>query len=416
MAPPVSPVQTVIKDTASDSLTFDWPHFPDVEYYLIQMNTGETFQSIDTVSSPPYVATQLLPDVTYIFRVIPVNRMGVGIPAIVAGKTLKLNFPPSHPLRVFPTQDSQLPDSAVLLKWRAEEPDSTDQLRYSLFLDTVSPPITCVFREKPDSTFSFLNPVPGARYFWRVEATDGRHFVKGAVWNFSTTKPSKTLFLSRSIKNARITIPTGKFRREDGRFVEISSFLINKFEVSQYEFRRVMGYNPSFRQGNPLPVENVNWQEAVQYCREIGGRLPTEAEWEYAARAGTNSAYSWGSRNAGDYAWYYANSSKKTHPVGIKKPNDWGLHDMNGNVFEWVADWYGKYQKIGLKDPQGSQTGNARVTRGGSWFSDRSNLKSSIRFKNRPAFSSYKLGFRCAFPIPETKEVKSKTSPSIDIP
>lgn len=158
-------------------------------------------------------------------------------------------------------------------------------------------------------------------------------------------------------------------------------FYLGKYEVMQGQWQAVMGNNPSYFKGDPnLPVEQVSWDDVQEFIRKLnakeGGtkyRLPTESEWEYVARAGTTTAYSFGDnpRQLGEYAWYYENSGSKTHPVGQKKPNPWGLYDMHGNVWEWVQDRYqdrySAYTSAVVTDPQGPSSGSGRVARGGSW-------------------------------------------------
>jgi formylglycine-generating enzyme required for sulfatase activity len=191
-------------------------------------------------------------------------------------------------------------------------------------------------------------------------------------------------------------LPRGSFLREDGREVVVGPFRMGVYEVTQAEFERVMGRNPSYRLQDSLPVERVTWEEAAAFCSEIGGRLPTEAEWEYAARAGSSGRYYWGSDDAGEYAWYRDNSDNRSRKVGGLKPNDWGLHDMAGNVFEWVQDWYGEYSSASLDHPRGPGSGVAKVIRGASWYSEGESLDLGSRYNNRPGFRNFKVGFRCA--------------------
>jgi formylglycine-generating enzyme required for sulfatase activity len=187
-------------------------------------------------------------------------------------------------------------------------------------------------------------------------------------------------------------------------------FHLGKYEVTQAQWDAVMEENPSRFKGRNNPVEDVSWDEAQEFIRRLnrkeghgGYRLPTEAEWEYAARAGSTSAYGFGNDagQLGRYAWYDGNSGKKTHPVGQKEANAWGLHDMHGNVEEWVADWYGDYSSAPATDPEGPASGSDRVFRGGSWCDAARNCRAAYRLDLTPIFRCVSLGFRLALSIEE---------------
>jgi formylglycine-generating enzyme required for sulfatase activity len=216
-----------------------------------------------------------------------------------------------------------------------------------------------------------------------------------------------------------VLIPAGTFTMgsEDGdsderpaRQVTISRpFYLGKYEVTQGQWQAVMGNNPSLFQGDAkLPVEQVWWSDVQDFIGKLnakeGGnryRLPTEAEWEYAARAGSTSAYSFGNETSllGEYAWYRDNSGGKTHPVGQLKPNAWGLYDMHGNVMEWVQDWYGRYSEQSVRDPQGPPSGSHRMRRGGAWNSVATVCRSANRY-SVPGFRDDFLGFRLVRIVP----------------
>ncbi len=177
--------------------------------------------------------------------------------------------------------------------------------------------------------------------------------------------------------------------------VKISSgYWLGQTDVTQAAWKRVMNTEPSHFRGDQLPVESVSWNEAAQYCETIGGRLPTEAEWEYAARAGSTSAR-YGELDA--IAWYNKNSGGTTHAVAAKQPNQFGLFDMLGNVWQWTADWYGEkyYIPQASTDPQGPSSGQDRVVRGGSWLYDSLYARASLRYTYVPTYRDYNLGFRC---------------------
>jgi formylglycine-generating enzyme required for sulfatase activity len=186
-------------------------------------------------------------------------------------------------------------------------------------------------------------------------------------------------------------------------------FWMSDHETTQAEYQAVMGNNPSWFKGTNLPVEGVSWNDAALYCQKLTEReraagaitaqqeyrLPTEAEWEYAARAGTTGARH-GELDA--IGWWYGtwSSGRQTHPVRQKAANAWGLHDMIGNVSEWCADWYGEYPTGNLTDPMGPNSGSYRVYRGGSWYFKADRQRSACRGRTTPDSHNYDLGFRPA--------------------
>ena len=184
--------------------------------------------------------------------------------------------------------------------------------------------------------------------------------------------------------------------------VTLSSYYIGRYEVTQAEWKAVMGSNPSNFKGDNLPVECVSWNDCQEFIRKLNTltgknfRLPTEAEWEFAARGGNNSSgykYS-GSGNIGSVAWYTENSNGKTHPVGQKSPNELGLYDMSGNVYEWCQDWYGSYPSYAQTNPTGPNSGSYRVCRGGSWDFNAGCCRVSLRIHSTPGDSNFNLGLR----------------------
>lgn len=179
-----------------------------------------------------------------------------------------------------------------------------------------------------------------------------------------------------------------------------SGFWMGQTEVTQEAYQRVMGRNPSRFKGEKLPVERVSWYDAQNYCQAVGMRLSTEAEWEYAARAGsTEERYG----EIYTIAWFSDNSGHKTHEVGGKLPSAWGLYDMLGNVWEWVADWFDAYEpsKMTVIDPQGPPNAKKRVLRGGAFCRSLEFVRVTNRYSAEPALgrgTSFKcaIGFRCA--------------------
>ncbi|MBT7853291.1 MAG: SUMF1/EgtB/PvdO family nonheme iron enzyme [Opitutae bacterium] len=193
-------------------------------------------------------------------------------------------------------------------------------------------------------------------------------------------------------------------------------YWLGENEVTQALYEEVMGVNPSQFKGPELPVENVSWDDAIAFIQKlnqreldagrlpegIGYSLPTEAQWEYACRAGTTTAYSFGaSITSIDQANFKGSGLNKTTNVGSYPANAWGFHDLHGNVFEWTADWHGNYPAGTVSDPAGAETGSYRVYRGGGWTTDGGNLRSAIRSRNTPVLREFNLGFRLSLQIQE---------------
>jgi len=201
------------------------------------------------------------------------------------------------------------------------------------------------------------------------------------------------------------------------RQISLNPFYMGKYPVTQAEYEEIMGINPSNFKGSNLPVEQVSWFDAVEYCNKLsvkegftpvyiidrnnvswnfdanGYRLPTEAEWEYACRAGTQTPFSSGD-SVNDAGWHSGNSGNKTRPVGEKLPNSWGLYDMHGNVLEWCWDWLGYYSGGAQTNPQGPSLGTDRTYRGGCWRFAAHQARSAYRFGNHPNLKTFFLGFR----------------------
>ena len=186
--------------------------------------------------------------------------------------------------------------------------------------------------------------------------------------------------------------------------VTLSSFSIGRYEVTQEEWQTVMGSNPSEFKGSKRPVESVSWDDCQEFIRKLNAmtgkyfRLPTEAEWEYAARGGNRShGYIYaGSNGPNSIAWYGGNSGYETHEVGGKQPNELGLFDMSGNVWEWCQDWYSSYSSSSQTNPTGPSSGARRVHRGGSWGLSAWNCRVSFRNWYAPGLRNNYLGFRLA--------------------
>ena len=222
-----------------------------------------------------------------------------------------------------------------------------------------------------------------------------------------------------------VTIPAGSFvmgspesdpdhyeDEQPQRTVNISAFAIGKTEVTQAQWRAVLGTDLSYFTGDNRPVEQVMWYDCQAFCTalsQLSGlaiRLPTEAEWEYACRAGSTTRYAFGDESAdlGAYAWYMDNSSDQTHDVAGKLPNAWGLYDVHGNIWEWCSDWYSETY-YGERpdpdtDPRGPASGDYRVVRGGSWSGSAKSCRSAPRLGRWSGVRYHRVGFRIAAGIP----------------
>jgi formylglycine-generating enzyme len=228
--------------------------------------------------------------------------------------------------------------------------------------------------------------------------------------------------------------------------VSLSGYFMDATEITQYQYQKVMGMNPSYFKGDTLPVERVTWFDAVEFCNKMseleslepyytienrypdqgnhifkanvtintqanGFRLPTEAQWEYAAREGRwkidlSVAYA-GSPNINEVGWHKGNSDYSTHPVGQKAPNGFGLYDMVGNVWEYCQDWYGEYPSTDQVDPLGPDTGTERVDRGGSWNYAAQSHRSAVRGSKPVGVTRNVLGFRVVLPLAAFQELSA---------
>ncbi len=233
-------------------------------------------------------------------------------------------------------------------------------------------------------------------------------------------KPTASQKAAAQAPEGMVLIPAGEFmmgslsgeghdHEHPQHRVYVDAFYMDRYEVTVGQYKRFLSatghrslpdWVSEYSRTADCPVVGVSWDDAVAYARWAGKRLPTEAEWEYACRAGSATKYSFGNDEGrlGEYAWYYSNSGRKTHPVGQKKQNAWGLYDMHGNVWEWCSDWYDKdyYSNSPSRNPKGPTNGQYRVLRGGSWNNNANNARAANRNNNTPTNTNNNNGFRCA--------------------
>ena len=232
-----------------------------------------------------------------------------------------------------------------------------------------------------------------------------------------------TVDLGKGVKLEMVLIPAGEFLmgspdsdnftigyvKPQHRVRITKPFYLGKYLVTQEQWEAVMGSNPSYFKGPKNPVENVGWDDCQGFLGKLNAKvgsdrgkfqLPSEAQWEYACRAGSTTRFCFGDDQSklGDYAWYDRNSGNTTHPVGEKKPNGWGLYDIHGNVSEWCQDWHdsGYYVKSPIDDPTGAPAGSGRVFRGGSFYNPVSNCQSADRYYDAIGLGYIFVGFRVA--------------------
>ena len=211
-----------------------------------------------------------------------------------------------------------------------------------------------------------------------------------------------------------VSVPAGSFAMGDSKEGPVhqvtftQGFQLQSTELTQAQWQAVMGTNPSYTKGDNLPVESVSWNDSQSFLTQLnaktqgGYRLPTEAEWEYAARAGSTTAYACGDEESclAEMAWYIPNAKDMPHPVGQLKANAWGLYDMHGNISEWVQDLYAPYTEGAQSNPTGPEKGDYRIQRGGHWGTYADRCRSASRQYGDPGGSDRNLGFRLARSLP----------------
>jgi formylglycine-generating enzyme required for sulfatase activity len=281
---------------------------------------------------------------------------------------------------------------------------------FLLILVTAFSPTACVRQETPSSA----KPDRGPRQQkLRTQAGDTETDV--AV-SREMLPGSLSLDLGNGVSMEFVLIRPGSFLMGDADGMDNAKpvhkvtitkpFLLGKYEVTQRQWQAVMDGNPSEFPGPENPVDSVGWEACQAFLRQLNEKLggpsrrfclPTEAQWEYACRAGSSTDFCYGDDEAklGEYGWFCDNSAARTHPVGEKKPNAWGLYDMHGNLFEWCADWYDRdyYRSSPPTDPTGPPAGSLHVDRGGAWGSLGSGCSSAFRSTNSPR-SDHFIGLR----------------------
>ena len=254
--------------------------------------------------------------------------------------------------------------------------------------------------------FLFLRKRTGRRFSFSLRWLLAFSFACSVmVWG--GTRWYQALVQNREYAAAMARYDDAEADEKPGHLVLISkAFYMGKYAVTQAQYEAVMGDNPSQFKGLRYPVESVSWHDALVFCKKLNEQasLPTEAQWEYACRAGTQTRFYSGDADSDldSVAWHSDNSGCKKHPVGGKKANAFGLYDMHGNVWQWCQDWYDKdyYKNSPTHDPKGPVTGTTCVIRGGSWDAQPANCRSASRYRTpRRPFSFLQIGFHCVLPV-----------------
>jgi len=458
--PPGIPAGVSAEAESFTIITVSWSPVTTAEGYKIYRGTSANgaFTEVGTSAATSFTNTGLMPGTTYYYKVAAYNSSGMGSRLDDTVNAVTLSSPiTKHPDAVIVAKEGMsayslhvylngIPESMLSYQWYSNS--TASNLGGNII--------------NGETLYHYTLPMNLLRgtYYYFVEVTVGDEKVRSNVTvvrvrgNFTSPTGIELVDIrsgiftmgSPSIPSSPSTEP-GRYDDEVDYQVTISKeFYIGRYEVTQEQYQAVTGVNPSYFHGgsgrepaagevqNKRPVEYVTWFDAVEFCNKLseresltpaytitnrvatgtritsatvtvnwdanGYRLPTEAEWEYACRAGTKTAYNTGDTSTTDTGWFYANSGSMTHEVGKKPANAWGLYDTHGNVQEWCWDWYGAYSYYtgSQTDPKGVSSGTERVKRGGSWGFENRRIRSAFRNKSTPQTYDSHTGLRVLRP------------------
>ncbi|MFH0733161.1 MAG: SUMF1/EgtB/PvdO family nonheme iron enzyme [bacterium] len=398
-----APTNLYITNFAESIVVLSWADNSNYEsgFEIEKSEDGIVFSLAKTIGANLTTATIegiYLTTKQYYFRVRGKTSVNYSGYTNTANSTLQFNAPTNLKITIFV-------ESEAVLTW-------TDNSNYETGFE--------IYKSSDGINYSLEKTVPANTTSANIPGTypslERFYFKIRAKSNYNNSKYS-VVVTGCNINPEMVTVSGGTFNMGNNGYpgytnerpehaVTLNSYKIGKYEVTQKLWVAVFGTNPSYFKGDNLPVEQVSWDDIQIFITNLNQktgkhfRLPTEAEWEFAARGGNSSngfTYS-GSNTIGDVAWYRGNCSSKTHIVGIKQANELGLFDMSGNVWEWVNDWYSDtyYSISPSNNPQGPSSGMYRVLRGGSWFGADFVCHSVTRYWNTPNVTSSSIGFRLA--------------------
>ncbi|MDP8207312.1 MAG: SUMF1/EgtB/PvdO family nonheme iron enzyme [Candidatus Electryonea clarkiae] len=404
-------------DPEEDSLTYD-----------VLFGTNE--QQLETISSEQTETEYFIDDLefstTYYWQIVAQDNHENETSSLIWSFTTLANQPPAEPSIPYPEDDAEDVALDDTLSWTCSDPEN-DPITYYIYLGIEEDPPLVDSTDHPDTSYILGELEPLSTYYWKIRAIDSYdNETESSIWSFSTGDiyPGFESEFELGQTDEMITmvwIPSGSFwmgaqenedDADDDEYprheVTISEgFWMGKYEVTQAQWEAVAEYENFEWPDNPnRPAENISYDDIMDdFLPDLGNawRLPTEAEWEYACRAGhDDSWFWWGSSydDLGDYAWYRGNSDTgdgcETHDVGEKTPNPWGLYNMHGNVREWCNDWYDGdyYDNSPGTDPPGAENGTSRVIRGGCWPSDPVYCRSASKISGGSFVRINYVGFR----------------------
>ncbi len=421
--PPMSPFNSSPSDSALDqsiAVNLSWSCSDpesDPLTYIIYFGSSDNPQIVSEGQADTlYKPDELDYSQTYYWKIVAKDNQNNSTEGPMWSFTT-LNGPPLPPSDPNPENGSEDLDIDITLNWSCSDPDG-DPLIYDVYFgNSDNPPL--VYLDQEENRFNPEEMTFRETYYWKIVARDDHgNSAESPTWIFSTIS-EREFNLTDDVSITMVWIPSGEFEMgspngeqdsddDEGPVHSVTfsdGFWLGKYEVTQAQWEAVMGDNPSRNDGENRPVERVSWNDIQEFEFDLDDdfRLPSESEWEYACRAGTDTRFYWSDdpdyEEIDDYAWYYYNSNSRAHDVGQKQPNSYGLYDMSGNVYEWCEDWHHSNYNDAPDDGSAwiSPSGSYRVYRGGCWDGAAVYSRSANRkYLVAPSSRSNRIGLRLA--------------------